>query len=506
MLLTKISKTIVAIIAAFILVAANIALRQPCAAGSPLSRTANGQIEFLTSRAGWRISAHRLLWTTNGGVDWKDITPPFPRWRTTSTGDYRQGELTDTFFLDEQVGWALFSYYDEPQPHIDTAFTVNAGQSWTITDVNLPPWEPRYAPIVAAKQLAFSDRLHGWMMLSRQSSLAFRLGALMVTSDGGKTWRSAPNSPGILGSIVLLSPDTGWLVGGPADAELYITRDGTKTWQRLSLPTPPSIGAFTWTAYDLPIFLDEKHAFVAVTYAAQFKKSAAVLFATSDGGITWRADRILTNLPETTGGKKVASTIADSTWIIAFESSNAGGVSPPMLLSLRSGESVRASDDIALHYSFAWPSLSFITPIRGWIVSMRAGLLLTDDGGRTWQRPGRTNLRLGTGSGAPTSENSPHESLSAIPPFQTASAESNADSSLAMPVSPLSASGLPGFQLGISRHLGLDTYPTISPGELQVWWNYSPYFDMGFYLLGGLHSNTGLHLLGFRKYTRRVGV
>ena len=40
-----------------------------------------------------------------------------------------------------------------------------------------------------------------------------------------------------------------------------------------------------------------------------------MLFATNDGGVTWKPDRVLAGLQDTQTGSKVASAMADSTWI-----------------------------------------------------------------------------------------------------------------------------------------------------------------------------------------------
>ncbi len=173
------------------------------------------------------------------------------------------------------------------------------------------------------------------------------------------------------------------MAGGLNDEELHVTRDGGKTWQTVSLPAPKEIYPAIYPTSDLPVFEDDKHGFVAVTYSGGYgNKSAAVLFATDDGGRTWKPDRILANLEEENTGQRLPSTVADSTWITGSRVS----AHPPTLTALSAGARVRATVDPVSHRSgyFQVRQLSFATPSRGWVIVGDGGLLSTTDGGTTW--------------------------------------------------------------------------------------------------------------------------
>ena len=106
-------------------------------------------------------------------------------------------------------------------------------------------------------------------------------------------WRDThDDDPGGQGPVVLLTPEEGWMVGGEHDDDLHVTRDGAKSWQTISLPAPKEISPAKFSTADVPVFEDSKHGFVAVTYAGGHQ-SAAVLFATDDGGRSWKPDRVL---------------------------------------------------------------------------------------------------------------------------------------------------------------------------------------------------------------------
>ena len=155
-------------------------------------------------------------------------------------------------------------------------------------------------------RLPSSMTRHGWMILNsaRATTSAFRAGALLVTSDGGRNWRDThDDDPGGQGPVVLLTSEEGWMAGGEHDEDLYVTRDGAKSWQTISLPAPKELSSAKFSTADVPVFEDSKHGFVAVTYT-EGHQSGAVLFTTDDGGRSWKPDRILSGLEETSEGHR----------------------------------------------------------------------------------------------------------------------------------------------------------------------------------------------------------
>jgi photosystem II stability/assembly factor-like uncharacterized protein len=314
---------------------------------------------------GWALTiGRRLFWTTDDGVNWKNITP-------VSTLGYR-ANLCDIFFLDRRHAWVLFAEYGEPEPKFDLAYTGDTGATWSTTHVAIPENEGNLAP---GGRIAFADSQHGWMVLDLATSSAFHAGTLLLTSDGGRTWRDAPVDPSGDGAILLVAPEEGWMAGGAEDEELYATQDGAKSWRKVSLPAPKEIRPAIYPTADLPVFADEKHGFVAVTYSGG-DKSAAVLFSTGDGGRSWTPDRILANLAESSEGERLPSTVADSAWIIFSGSSD-----EPTLTKPGAGARVDARD---LKGYLTNAVLSFVSSTEGWIVVGNGELLSTTDGGVTW--------------------------------------------------------------------------------------------------------------------------
>lgn len=319
-------------------------------------------MKLLTPRVGWAEAGHRVLWTADNGAHWKDISP------RGSLGSLE--EICDVFFLDEHYGWVLSGKYDEPDPKFEVAYTTDTGSTWSRVKLDL-------GPLAAHGRIAFADKQHGWMIINTATSSAFNAGTLFATSDGGRTWRGTAQDPSGQGPMLMLTPKKGWIVGDGEQEDLHVTWDGAKTWETVSLPPPKEIAPAIYPTSDAPVFEDEQHGFVAVTYSGGAgQKTAVVLFATTDGGRSWKPDRMLTNLEEASQGQSVQSAVVDSTWITAAVSDH-----KPTLTELGPGERVRTSPFSGY---FQADHLSFITRKQGWVVVGDGQLLSTADGGKTW--------------------------------------------------------------------------------------------------------------------------
>jgi photosystem II stability/assembly factor-like uncharacterized protein len=323
-----------------------------------------GAMKILGPGMGWALaSGERLLWTIDNGANWKDISP---RERPAYNED-----LCDIFFLDAHYGWVLFGKYDEPDPKFELYYTTDTVSTWSRVNLDL-------GNLATHGRIAFADKQHGWMIINTATSSAFNAGALFATSDGGRTWQSTDEEPGGRGPMLMITPQEGWIVGNGEEEDLHVTRDGAKTWQTVSLPAPKKIGPAIYPTSDVPVFEDSKRGFVVVTFSGgNGDLSAAVLFATVDGGHTWKPDRILTNLEETSQGQTIPSAVVESTWITAAVADH-----KPTLTEFGAGAGVRTAPFSG--YFRGVGQLSFVTPKEGWIIVGDGDLQSTVDGGKTW--------------------------------------------------------------------------------------------------------------------------
>ncbi len=361
-------------------------------------------MKLLAPDVGWAMSLGRLMWTSNGGTEWEDITPPAAK----------DGLISAVFFLDTSRGWVVLVHHGEPDIpgglQFDLASTGDAGATWTVEPLKMADWLSSGSPSGGGASLAFADQSHGWLALyGGLDATSQGYGSVLATSDGGKSWEDTPGTPdSVAGPIVMVTPQFGWLVGGGgANDELYVTRDGAKTWQTVELESPvktdlmreydrnaeqfdrsfyqklpPAALKFAakepqhrfYAAYDLPTFQDPKHGHVCVTYPG-----VVVLFATDDGGVIWKPDRVLTGLHEHQMGAVVVSAVADSTWITGRVPRH-GGV--PQLTKLGPGASAMDTTMPAPEESGV-SQMSFATASQGWVVA-GGKLMATNDGGATW--------------------------------------------------------------------------------------------------------------------------
>lgn len=411
-------------------------------------------MKMLAPRVGWALAGGHVFFTENGGVDWKNITPH---------SRFGGEDIRDVFFLDAKHGWVLFSEYAEPDCKFELAYTDSAGASWSLFPIKISGGD--FSP---GGTIAFADTRHGWMVIDLATSSAFRAGTLFLTIDGGRSWRAAPNDPAGQGPILMASPNDGWMAGGAEDEDLYVTHDGANSWQKVSLPAPKEVPPDSSPAADIPIFLDKKRGFVSVTYSGgEGDKSAAALFATNNGGRSWKPDRIITDLDETSRGQRLPCTVADSTWITAAVSDHR-----PVLRALGPNAKVRGNVDLQSHRSgyFQAYQLSFASPSEGWVVVGDGELLSTTDAGATWSdiTPGPKRQR---------SEGHVPEARSYVAP----TIDPTAEPSLAVSSGP-------------SKQLGFDTEYVIPYFDMEQWWLNSPYYDVGFYVNGSSNGHLDTQL------------
>ncbi len=335
-------------------------------------------MQLLTNDVGWALSTMKgkLLWTADGGSSWKEITPS-----KTALGSQR---IISAFFLNDRQGWALAP---------NAVFcTVDAGAHWSMTDlvkarlVDLSQMTDaiirdvmRLPPIPAAVgSIYFSDPLHGWVSLAPMRVSDDRIRWLLTTSDAGRTWRRTPSDPGYAGLVRALSHDECWVRSFDGDT-LSVTRDGGKTWENIALVAPKGIEPER-TFYDLPVFRDNQHGFLSVTYPdSPGPKGGVVLFATNDGGLTWKPNRTLADLDIRMEGGLVSSALVGDEWITADIDVH----NNPALTRISPGATVSSTSNASPSY-YGPLQLSFVTPSRGWLLLNDKRFLSTSDGGATW--------------------------------------------------------------------------------------------------------------------------
>ena len=337
-------------------------------------------MKLIAPNVGWAERAGRVYWTKDNGANWKDITPPLD-------ADERMSSI---FFLDSSKGWIAINHYEPPSEptKFEVVSTTDAGATWARTTIPLRQQDYGLStdfPLHrGAGRVVFVDPLHGWMNVwfAGETSNTW-WSFLLLTSDGGQTWKRAADAPELRNpEMLLVTSSEGWLYGGEVYGGrcLYVTRDGARTWQEVALQLP---GSDESVVVGLPAFEDAKHGFLQVN-GVQRKghqlELTIVLQATSDGGRTWKPDRTVANLDDIAGQQYGSPTVVGSDWIFAVSYEH-----QPVLTKIGPGAKIDASASAASRPLYkVIRQISFATPLQAWAIVGDGYLMSTADGGATW--------------------------------------------------------------------------------------------------------------------------
>ncbi len=210
-------------------------------------------------------------------------------------------------------------------------------------------------------------RAHAWF--------AFRRDRVVVSRDGGGTWRVKPgfHLPACTGGVSVVDlrhafADQSKNCGSGSnsgDAWLIRSRDGGRTWARI--PTPRCYRA-PFRAFS---FVDERVGYLACDEGIGTSLGPQVVYRTADGGEHWR--RV---------GMNRGGTLNE----IEFLDRSHG-----FMLTARGGISITTNGGHSWRLSFAdrdkgGVSMNWPDKRNGYAACFHDGLFRTRDGGRTWRR------------------------------------------------------------------------------------------------------------------------
>ena len=401
-----------------------------CQAESASSDTIQA-MKLVANRSGWLLANNRLFWTDSLGVEWTEITP----------GQQPGSSIGGAFFSVDGKGWVLQSASDGAT--LTLAHTVDKGVHWSYTPV-APPFNE--AAVYNGKAYPyFVDDQHGWIMLSLQSSSAFRRGILLQTVDGGLHWTVAPTPP-VGGDLYFTDATHGWTGPGPNGDELFQTSDAGQTWYAATLPLPSAQFAHVNSTITLPTFTDGTHGTLLRTYLGD-QGTTVVRYDTADAGATWNP------VPNSTSNT-AAALAADGTLTL--------DLTPTAKASL-ANLSPAVGTLVPSHSAFS-------TQSAGW--ALFAGGKCQPEQGLCTQ----TKTLKGTLDGGQT-----FFSLGQIPGLELESTKQTAFSSKN---SPQSLAVTPDSSSPVTGVMGFDACSLPTVAQLQTWWTSSPYKTVGTYIGG----------------------
>jgi len=321
----------------------------------------------------WQSAGNHLSLSTDNGQTWHDTTV--------------HAEDTVTQF-GQSTAAAVTQYSDADHfvVAISHRFYVTADGGQTYRQVLGPDARDAGSQYATGE---FSDIHHGKFLTAN--------GALLSTTDGGRTWtrQDYPNpagssSAGMPVAIHFTTATDGWLV---LAGKLAHSSDGGSTWS--SPLTGSGMADLTGMSWG-----DSAHAWTWT--------GAGNLFATADGGATWTQVTTLpanfsvgsavmtgplTGVADSYYGGVVTTQDGGATWQAAVGASGLGRLvhtTGQTVWSLN-GYSLQRSKDGGRTWKPAGPAgglsyagISFADDMRGWLISGTGDVLHTIDGGDSW--------------------------------------------------------------------------------------------------------------------------
>ena len=351
----------------------------------------------------WVTTGDGLDITTDGGRTWRAVTPPNVNGVTVSI------HITAVDAVGTDDLWAVLEDVPGLVPvgqstngsvrgqGIDRS--TNGGQTWTFTA--LPGCLQNCGPL----SVSFVDATHGFAATSPLTGDS----TLFATENGGVTWTpvaSLPNlgsvsvgGPVALPQIVFTSSLDGWAITGPSGygtqgqptdsgGVLYRTTDGGATWK--IAPDLPS-----GLHYTLPTFFGNQQVVVLATEDHGDPRGAMV-YETDDGGSNWRRYPLPSILGADFNPGSLATrfaAVAAFSWRVdvgsrIYETNDAGRtwttITPVPKTSLGDAESVVYSSSNVGMAIAQLPSCFASSTFDPTSDVCYPVLIVTSDGGRSW--------------------------------------------------------------------------------------------------------------------------
>ena len=171
-----------------------------------------------------------LYLTTSGGRSWLRRTPP-----VSLAGLAADGHSYDVAQWGSSLVWLV-----APDHHAETLFeSDNDGRTWyrhvRVASVPIPSYARSAVAEVQVYAQLLSSRA-GFVVLDGFMTATGGFWTLDATTTSGASFRTTLLPT--FGPVQFRSATEGFLAGGPGGQGLYVTRDGSASWQRLSV-TPP---------------------------------------------------------------------------------------------------------------------------------------------------------------------------------------------------------------------------------------------------------------------------
>jgi photosystem II stability/assembly factor-like uncharacterized protein len=239
-------------------------------------------------RVGWAVGPSGIFLTTDGGKLWRGITPKLLADQVPEevVGTITAASARDLWIPVADVKGivpAAAVGSNAPARGSGIERTTNGGRSWKLSVL------PGCLTSCAQASVSFPDARIGFALVPPEKGESARL---YVSVDGGRRWtlRSRPPGFGSPATVVFSNRSLGWAVSGSprnwdqAPWKLWRTTNGGRTWRRA--PDLPSADR-----YQLPIVFSHNQA-VVLGLDGPEDRSRLTVFVTRDGGRSWSSHRL----------------------------------------------------------------------------------------------------------------------------------------------------------------------------------------------------------------------
>lgn len=326
-------------------------------------------IQMLDASTGWGIGQAKsaypggddhILRTADGGLTWKDITPP-------QGIAAEQTQSATAFFMDETLAWVIYSTWSGIPEFATVWTTYDGGNNWSPSyDLETSGMMEFFSPGF----FSFADEDHGWLLVHAGAGMSHDYIYLYGTTDGGVTWTklvdpmdasdTTPSMSLYKTGMAFTDPLHGWityeLAGVAPGVWIYGTEDGGITWNPVDLPAPddkPDLyenGAYSCGVYDLAYTEPAIGSMTVTCMMGDSYDKSSWLYRTDDGGANWE----ITKLPEPSGDLQM------------LDEQNGWYVAKKIYRTTNGGASWQSVIPVSWHGQPV-----FVDMTRGWIVARR---------------------------------------------------------------------------------------------------------------------------------------
>jgi photosystem II stability/assembly factor-like uncharacterized protein len=358
---------------------------------------------MIDSAIGWAICVDgSILRTTDGGLNWSDVTPP-------ALFSFKSHAVDGSQFSDGSTAWIVVMTSPGASlasPVTSFSFhTSDAGQSWQEgmlgTNESTVTTDPVYEVVAISSQEAWAQETH--VEGANESALGietlYGLTALFHTTDGGKTWVQAQHlllvQYNYAPAISFADQHTGIITGSEGKNQalsptILLTHDGGASWRSIPISSPvPS--QWQLVALFSPQFLTPNDGVVSASYQSSGTQGqhGFAIFSTHDGGETWSSSPIINVGTASAFGTQFfdahhASVFVSQANQVQRYVSNDGGQQWSQIALNPPGQVISTGGGVSLPDFTSLMTGSLLTVSQPGGSSSPTSLYTTTDGGATW--------------------------------------------------------------------------------------------------------------------------